>query len=462
LDSGGGALGRGSRGQGASLGEDGPWARPEAVTCHVLDTSEAEVSEKQARDASALLPGEPPPWQSSLGRGILQQSRGAAWDRHKGTPGPKSHRQRFRQSQQREAEPPSLTALDDTATLAQVGQSVRRGDAESLKALLCSGSQWAGANPYIIDDQLKAVLRTQRVRFPILFVAAYAGGEDVWDLLTEEAARQGQLQRVLQEEVDGWHIPSVICLEQPVGSLQDSSIAKDQARLLRRFVQQLDLPKSCLKPMLGCCLLLPQERGAWQGLAAAAPLEQLLELGRQRWKGERWKALLSFLVSQGCGFPHQEDPARMALVGTLLAGAGGLGEFYQACAEGGDAPLYGTPAFAGLYLGLLKNSVDSAACLSALKVLLDAGLQSNQPLTSAGEHWPLHAAGRHDRAEVIDLLLLARADPFAVNSRGMTALQLARSSRAHSAITALQRGAGKQSRLAKTQKSEEHVAGDRS
>lgn len=462
LDAGGGALGRGSLGQGASLAENGPWAQPEAVTCHVLDRGELDVSEleprwprKQVRDARAPLPGEPPPWQRSFGRAIVEPSRGAAWDQHKGAPSPKSHRQRFREGQQHEAGPPRLTSLDDTVIMGQVAQEVRRGDADSLEALLSLNSLWAGPNPYIMDEKLKAVLRTQRVRFPILFVAAHAGGEDTWDVLTREAARQGQLQRALQEEVDGWRIPSVICLQQPTGSLQDSPTGKDQARLLRRFVQQLDLSQSSLKPILGHCLLLPQEGGAWQGLAAAAPLERLLELGRERWKG-----LVSFLVLQGGGFPHHEVPARMALVGTVLAASGCLGDFFQACAEGGDAPVHGTTAFAGLYLGLLKNSVDPAACLSALRVLLDAGLEANRPLTSAEEHWPLHAAARHDRAEVIDLLLLARADPFAVNSRGVTALQLARSSRAHSAIAALQRGAGKHSWVPKKQQSAETMVAE--
>lgn len=459
LDTGGGALGRGSLAQGASLAENGPWARPEAVTCHVLDRGESGVSElephwpcKPAQDARAALPGEPTPRQRSLGTAMPELSKGAAWERDEGAPSPKSHRQRFREGQQQEAGPPRLTALDDTVIMAQVAQEVRRGDAESLEALLSLSSLWAGPNPYILDEKLRAVLRTQRVRFPILFVAAYAGGEDVWDLLTSEAARQGQLQRVLQEEVDGWHIPSVICLQQPTGSLQDAPAGKDQARLLRRFLQQLDLSKSSMKPILGHCLLLPQEGGAWQGLAATAPLERLLELGR-----ERWKSLISLLVSQGGGFPHHEVPARMALVGSVLAASGCLGDFFQACAEGGDAPVHGTTAFAGLYLGLLKNSVDSAARLSALRVLLDAGLEANRPLTSAKEHWPLHAAARHDRAEVIDLLLLARADAFAVNSRGVTALQMARSSRARSAISALLRGAGRRSRAAKKQQSAEQV-----
>ena len=139
-------------------------------------------------------------------------------------------------------------------------------------------------------------------------------------------------------------------------------------------------------------------------------------------------------------------------------------------------------------MGLLKNSVPQVRCLSALQVgsvgqkntsqlkatgcntsyispprrssqaLLEHGLAPAMPLTPSADQWPLHAAARHNCLPVVQacwlcrqrcqiaacytlvivglpdasdaqVLLVAKADPFARNVRGLTALDVAKNSR---------------------------------
>ena len=93
---------------------------------------------------------------------------------------------------------------------------------------------------------------------------------------------------------------------------------------------------------------------------------------------------------------------------------------------------------AGLYLGLLKNSVPQVRCLSALQVgsvgqkhtsqlkatgcntsyispprrssqaLLEHGLAPAMPLTPSADQWPLHAAARHNCLPVVQACWLCR------------------------------------------------------
>jgi len=388
LDAGGGALGKTSRGHGSSLGEAGPWSPGEAVT--------------QRLDG--------------------------------GADGQKSHRQRFRETQREDSSPPTVSALHDNITAAQASRAVCHGDASALAALMRSNALWASSNPFVLDEELKSVLGTKRVRFPLLFAAAHAGGDEVWNLLTEEASLRGELRAALEEDVEGWHLPAIICLEPGTAGKRSS---KDSAAILRRYFQLCEEAKAFPRSLLECCLL-QQDSGDWQGLSVTRPLHLLLSRG-----AEVWKVLIAILVQQA-GFPHDEDPARMALVGCLLADAGSMDDFFEACREGGDPPKPGTQSFAGLYLGTLKNSVPSARSLAALGTLLSAGLDPRAALTAAKEQWPLHAAARHNRADVVKALLVASADPFTRNKRGLSAIDVARASRSWAAVSALQRSVGRE------------------
>jgi len=129
----------------------------------------------------------------------------------------------------------------------------------------------------------------------------------------------------------------------------------------------------------------------------------------------------------------------MALVGRILAEHGYMKVFLDACAKGGDALQPQSQAMAGLYLGLLKNSVPQVRCLSALQALLEHGLAPAMPLTPSADQWPLHAAARHNCLPVVQVLLVAKADPFARNVRGLTALDVAKNSRSWAAAAAIRR-----------------------
>jgi len=330
------------------------------------------------------------------------------------------------------ATPPRFAALDEKAGVAQVVRAIRSGDAAALAALLSGESLWGGPRPFIVDEELQGTLGSHHAHFPLLFIAAYVGSYGIWNLLAQEALRQKQLQSSLQEDVEGWVLPSIACIAPPEGPAGQMH-SKDSARILSDLLDELVRKEAPDHPWLSRCMLLPQEGGDWKGLLAVRPLQRLLDRGL-----EVWPELVSILVSKGGGFPHDEEPARMALVGSVLADGCCMKEFFAACEKGGDSPQVGSQAFAGLFLGLLKSWLPPDRSVAALRVLMEKGLQPSAPLTP--EHWPLHAAARHNNADVVHALLVAKADPFARNSRDLSAMDVARSSRSWAALSALQQG----------------------
>ncbi|CAJ1362933.1 unnamed protein product [Effrenium voratum] len=400
LDAGGGALGHWSRGQGR-LDVQRPWADPTAVT------QRCEQRPKEVQLEASAGFGQPPPWAAVTSRGRP------------------SHRRWLREQLRQEAAPPSVTALHDNVTFAQVAKSVLSGDAAQLRALEVSNSLWRGPNPSIIIPELQEALGTRSCRFPLLFAAAYAGDLANWELLTGLLARHEQLLPHLVEDVEGWYLPAILCMSPPELVKEKRSIP-----ILRSYFRLLNGTALPHRP-LSCCLLLPREEH-WEGDAAAQPSHLLL-------CREAWSELVTLLVAHG-GVQQEEEPARMALVGRILAERGHMKDFLVACARGGECPRPQGQAFAGLYLGILKSSVPVARCLAALQALLEHGLAPAEPLTPAREQWPLHAAARHDCAAAAQVLLVAKADPFMRNVRGLTALDAAKASRSWATVDALRRG----------------------
>ncbi|CAE7449605.1 unnamed protein product [Symbiodinium natans] len=400
---GGGALGHVSQTQGRYCATHRPFAHSAAVTCRLPDTAEAEVPAKPPAKLVAKPPakfGEPPPWQSRAR--VLQG----------GLRGRKSHREQLREELRHEAGPPAPSALNDNVVLAQVTKAVRDGDIFALSTLVKAHSLWAEPNPTVISWELQQKLATRCYRFPLLFMAAYSGALAVWQLLLREVSGQPE---ALTEDVEGWTLPMLLCMAPPALFGE-----KDSKKLLSCLLE-VSRREAWDRPFLAQCLLLPQDEH-WEGDASAQPVHLLLER-------ENWPDLVAFLVESGGGFPHDEEQPRMALVSAVLAERGLLGDFLAACEKGGDVPRPQTQAFAGLYLGILKKCVPWVQCLTALQALLKAGLAPTHPLTSSQESWPLHAAARHNCRAAAQVLLVAKADPFARNARGQTALEVAKANR---------------------------------
>ncbi|CAE7236232.1 SKOR [Symbiodinium sp. KB8] len=393
---GGGALGHVSQTQGRYCADHRPFSRPEAVTCRLPDTEEVPAKPPPPGPRPPAKFGEPPPWQSRA-RVLQGPLRGR-----------KSHREQLRNELRCQPGPPAGSALNDNVVLAQVGKAVRDGDASALSSLVKANSLWAEPNPSVISMELQQKLATGCYRFPLLFTAAYSGAHAVWQLLLREISSQPQ---ALTQDVEGWTLPMVLCVAPPAPFSQ-----KDSKKLLCNLLEVVGQEAHKRRSLLAQCLLLPQD-DRWEGDAAVQPLHLLLER-------ENWSELVAFLVEAGGGFPHDEAQPRMALVSTVLAERGLLGDFLAACAQGGDVPRPQTQAFAGLYLGILKNCVPWVQCLSALQALLKAGLAPSEPLTPSRETWPLHAAGRHNCRAAAQVLLVAKADPFVRNARGQTALDV--------------------------------------
>ncbi|CAE7856942.1 unnamed protein product [Symbiodinium microadriaticum] len=398
---GGGALGHVSQTQGRYCADHRPFSRPEAVTCRLPDTEEVPAKPPPPGPRPPAKFGEPPPWQSRA-RVLQGPLRGR-----------KSHREQLRNELRCQPGPPAGSALNDNVVLAQVGKAVRDGDASALSSLVKANSLWAEPNPSVISMELQQKLATGCYRFPLLFTAAYSGAHAVWQLLLREISSQPQ---ALTQDVEGWTLPMVLCVAPPAPFSQ-----KDSKKLLCNLLEVVGQEAHKRRSLLAQCLLLPQD-DRWEGDAAVQPLHLLLER-------ENWSELVAFLVEAGGGFPHDEAQPRMALVSTVLAERGLLGDFLAACAQGGDVPRPQTQAFAGLYLGILKNCVPWVQCLSALQALLKAGLAPSEPLTPSRETWPLHAAGRHNCRAAAQVLLVAKADPFVRNARGQTALDVAKANR---------------------------------
>eukprot|EP00439_Symbiodinium_sp_Y106_P032413 s4820_g3.t2 len=410
---GGGALGHVSQTQGRYCSDHRPFSRPEAVTCRLLDTEEVPAKPPALVPRPPAKFGEPPPWQSRA-RVLQGPLRGR-----------KSHREQLRDELRCQPGPPAASALNDNVVLAQVGKAVRDGDASALSSLVKAKSLWAEPNPSVISMELQQKLATGCYRFPLLFTAAYSGVPAVWQLLLREISSQPQ---ALAEDVEGWTLPMVLCVAPPAPFSQ-----KDSKKLLCNLLEVAGQEAHRRRSLLAQCLLLPQD-DHWEGDAAVQPLHLLLER-------ENWSELVAFLVEAGGGFPHDEAQPRMALVSTVLAERGLMGDFLAACARAGDVPRPQTQAFAGLYLGILKNCVPWVQCLSALQALLKAGLAPSEPLTPSRETWPLHAAGRHNCRAAAQVLLVAKADPFVRNARGQTALDVAKANRSWATAALIRRAA---------------------
>jgi len=322
------------------------------------------------------------------------------------------------------AEAPRLGALADTLALGHVLHAVRRGDATALAGLLEEGALWAEVNPPVLDLAMQRALGTATARFPLIWVAAFTrGGMDVWELLLAEASKCGRLDDALEEDVEGWPFGFVACLAELNSTL-----------LLERYFELSSRSKASGKrrPLLRDCLL-------HDGMTR--PLELLLAR-----EDQAWPSLVSLLVEHGGGFPHDEGPDSMARVSAVLASRGEHSRFLQACSCGGDSPRPGTSAFAGFFLGLLDVSVTPTASLSALRSIIDQGLDPNGPLTPDGGLWPLHAAARHDHTHLVDGLLALHANPHAKNSRALTAMDTARAARSSHAIASLRAAARRRPR----------------
>ncbi|CAE7039256.1 unnamed protein product [Symbiodinium sp. CCMP2456] len=410
---GGGALGHVSQTQGRYCADHRPFSRPEAVTCRLPETEAPAKPPALVPKPPPAKFGEPPPWQSRA-RVLQGPLRGR-----------KSHREQLRDELRCQPGPPAGSALNDNVVLAQVGKAVRDGDAAALSALVKANSLWAEPNPSVISMELQQKLATGCYRFPLLFTAAYSGAHAVWQLLLREISSQPQ---ALTEDVEGWTLPMVLCVAPPAPFSE-----KDSKKLLCNLLEVVGQEAHKRRSLLAQCLLLPQD-DHWEGDAAVQPLHLLLER-------ENWSELVAFLVEAGGGFPHDEAQPRMALVSAVLAERGLLGDFVAACAQGGDVPRPQTQAFAGLYLGILKNCVPWVQCLSALQALLKAGLAPSEPLTPSRETWPLHAAGRHNCRAAAQVLLVAKADPFVRNARGQTALDVAKANRSWATAALIRRAA---------------------
>jgi len=331
------------------------------------------------------------------------------------------------------AAPPRLGALSDALAISQAVRAVRRSDVTHLTALVHAGALWADPNPWVLEPALQHVLGTAEARFPLLWVASFKGDLHVWQLLVTEISTHKCLDEALCEDVDGWALPSVICLECSHPSKVDDdctsggTVKKDAATLLRMYFELLGdvvIPEG---PALRRCM--------FRGNRGTDPFDMLLSLGESVWPG-----LVELLVRHGGGFPHDEASEAMARIGLRLASCGCLGLFLKACDRGGDAPRPGSLAFAGLFMGLLEGVVERGAALVALGELLRAGLSANGPLTHGGL-WPLHAAARRDCVHLVEGLLAARASPYARNGHGLTPMDVAREARSMAAAAALQKAA---------------------
>ncbi|CAK9062833.1 ANK_REP_REGION domain-containing protein [Durusdinium trenchii] len=399
IDAGGGALGF-CQAEGR-LNVNRPSADASAVT---LRCEEKPLVTQADWNASF---GQPPAWSAATGR----------------TGGRRSHRQQLREELRAEGLPPSITALHDNVALARVGKAVLDGDANELLLLGRKNSLWRGANPSILAPELQQVLGTQSCRFPLLFVAAFRGDITIWNWLTSWLRADDDLPAHLLEDVEGWYLPIILCMAPP-----RPNQSKDSQSLLQSFFQlgggQLErLP-------ISICLLLPWNEH-WEGDASAQPLHLLLER-------DTWPCLVEQLVAHG-GFPHSEELGRMALVGRILAEHGKMKEFLDACAKAGEDLRPQSQAMAGMYLGILKNTVSELRCLQALQALLEHGLLPYAPLTPSLGQWPLHAAARHNCVPVVKVLLVAKADPFSRNVHGHTALDVAKASRSWAVAALIRR-----------------------
>merc|ERR1712032_832904 len=204
--------------------------------------------------------------------------------------------------------------------------------------------------------------------------------------------------------------------------------AKDSRALLETFFHHIEAAGASTISWFHRCLL-------WH--TSPRPLELLLKRG-----DEIWPPLVATLVRHGGGFPHWESAENMAQVGAVLAGHSQLHTFLAACSDGGDPVRPGTPAMAGIFLGLLDPSIAPARASQALHALITAGLEPNSPLAHGGL-WPLHAAARKDCIAVIEGLLARRANPFAKNGYGLTPLEVANAAHAKDAVSVLQSAAAK-------------------
>lgn len=328
---------------------------------------------------------------------------------------------------------PKLSTVSDILALGKVVRAIRRWDSDALVPLLESGVLWANPNPRVLDLALQQALGTKAARFPLLWLAAFCGSCKVWRLIVSEISKRSCLAESAREDIEGWLLPSVICIPDSVcvqgaGRLPGAG-PKDSHALLREYFAvgaSVGIPE---QPTLRCSLLLETQ---------VSPLRLLLQ-------HENWSVLVRELVSLGGGFPHQEPVDCMASVGTQLVVCGCFQGFLKACTDGGDGIRPGTSACAGLFLGLLDPKVEHLSALLGLQSLVENGLDPNKPLTHGGL-WPLHAAARHDSAHVVSGLLALGANLHSKNSRGMTAMTVAREAHSLNAVNALRSAAQRRPR----------------
>eukprot|EP00747_Dinoflagellata_sp_TGD_P043796 gnl/TRDRNA2_/TRDRNA2_142894_c0_seq1.p1 gnl/TRDRNA2_/TRDRNA2_142894_c0~~gnl/TRDRNA2_/TRDRNA2_142894_c0_seq1.p1 ORF type:complete len:767 (+),score=130.26 gnl/TRDRNA2_/TRDRNA2_142894_c0_seq1:58-2301(+) len=335
------------------------------------------------------------------------------------------------------AEPPRRSAVGDAVDIAQLVQAVHRGDVSKLSKLLQDGVLWTESMVRVLDTALQQVLRIDVSRFPILFVAAFAGSASVFRLLAEEMKMQGKLSEALMEETSGWTLPSVICLAErgpvPAPGLAPGASDEDPAVLLRTYLDLLGqdgVEKAGRGPLLRRCLLHEEKKDGH--------LESLVEPFDLLLANPDWPSLVTLLVRHGGGFPHDESIEHMKLVGTRLAKCGLLAKFLDACDEGGAIPRPGSSAFAGFFCGILDTQLAPLEALVALKTLVEHGLNPNNALISGGL-WPLHAVARHNHVHLVDGLLSLGATCRARNAKGQTAMDSARDAKSTAAAAVLRR-----------------------
>lgn len=359
----------------------------------------------------------------ALGRALMASADG---DARSGTGGAPSSQEGSGSCGDIRKVAPRLSGLSDALNVAKLSELIRQRNHQEVADLLNRQHVlWSHPNPEVLDIGLQRLLQTNTARFPLLFVAAFSSDIRILRILAQHIRQHGDLEGAIGTEVEGWSLAAII------GLPAKSSAAKDRHNLMLCFMDLGGLSAHYSHVMHRCLLqsgsIAPLELAVWKGMSAAEVND--------------WCSLVTLIVKHS-GFPHEDPWESMAKLGTHLAYCEIFCDFLNACANAGDSPRPGSPAFAGLFLGLLDEKVGARSALVALEAIVNAGLELKSPLSfPTGGLMPLHAAARHDRPHIAMSLLALRADLVAKDSRGRTALDVAQAGRSGRTVAVLRKAA---------------------